>query len=195
LFKNTNSLTGAVEIDATNSGLEVATDNSWFALYVRPRHEKKVAQLLDEKGILQFLPLYRTRNKWADRMKTVELPLFAGYLFARFDPHKKLPILTTPGVLAILGDHTGPTPVKAEEFSALQRLVETDLSYDPLDHLAVGDAVRVDAGPLTGVIGSIVEFRRTKRLAIAISLLQRSVVVEIDMDWITPLTPKHYIIS
>src|ERR1700726_677092 len=69
----------------------------WFALQVRSRHEKNIATLMHGKGYEPFLPLYKGRRRWSDRFKEMELPLFPGYLFCRFDVQNRLPVLTTPG--------------------------------------------------------------------------------------------------
>src|SRR5216684_1011727 len=78
------------------------TGHPWFALQVRARHEMGVAQHLCSRGYDWFLPLYKCRKRWSDRMKEVETPLFPGYLFCRFDPQERLPILTSPGVIQVV---------------------------------------------------------------------------------------------
>jgi len=81
----------------------------WYALQVRSRYEKIVASTLLSKGYEGFLPLYSQRRRWSDRMKELELPLFPGYLFCRFDVNKRLPILVTPG-LSALSSREDPLP-------------------------------------------------------------------------------------
>src|SRR6185369_14563329 len=97
----------------------------WYALHVRSQHEKIVASTLRGKGYEQFLPLYRTKHRWSDRMKVIERPLFPGYVFCRFDLQKRLPILVTPGVLLIVGVRKTPLPVVESEISALQSIVNS----------------------------------------------------------------------
>lgn len=84
----------------------------WFALSVTVRHEKIVSQLLQNKGFETFLPLYTRRHQYVRRVLEFELPLFPGYLFCRVDPAARLPILTTPGVLQMIGAGRVPNPVK-----------------------------------------------------------------------------------
>jgi len=76
--------------------------SSWFALHVKSRQEKIVSQILDSKGFEQFLPVYRSKRIWVDRVREIDLPLFPGYLFCRFSPEARIPVVTTPGVVDIV---------------------------------------------------------------------------------------------
>lgn len=152
----------------------------WFALQVRTRHETGVANFLTGKGYEPFLPTYQARKRWSDRIKIVDAPLFAGYLFCRFDVNNRLPILTTPGVIQIVGFNRIPAPVDEAEIDAVQRLVASGLSSQPWPFLHAGDRVQIDAGPLRGLEGVLMELRGTRRLVVSVTLLQRSVAVEID---------------
>src|SRR6185369_14187890 len=91
---------------SVSSALRIAEDSGtaleWFALAVRPRHEKTVTRMLVNKGYETFLPLYAKEHKYSGRVRSFELPLFPGYAFSRFDPAARLPILTTPGVLQVM---------------------------------------------------------------------------------------------
>ncbi|HXW56411.1 MAG TPA: UpxY family transcription antiterminator [Candidatus Cybelea sp.] len=161
----------------------------WFAVQVRTRHEFGVADYLGGKGYEQFLPSYTCRRRWSDRIKEVRSPLFPGYLFCRFDVQDRLPILKTPGVLQIVGTGRSPIPVDETEVSALQTLVGSGLPNQPWPFLQAGDTVRIQAGPLRGVEGLLVAFKGNYRLVISVSLLQRSVAVEIDSAFVTLLKP------
>jgi transcription antitermination factor NusG len=153
---------------------------SWFALQVRTRHESGVASFLDMKGYEIFLPVYTSRKRWSDRVKKVESPLFPGYLFCQFDPQDRLPILTTPGVIQVVGYNRVPIPVEESEIQAIQALAASGLPNQPWPFLSVGDRVRIEAGPLRGCEGLLVEFKGNHRLVLSITLLHRSVAVEID---------------
>jgi transcription antitermination factor NusG len=158
----------------------------WFALRIRSRCEKTVAANLNEKGYEVFLPLYRCKRRWSDRVKEIEEPLFPGYLFCRLDLQKRLPILVTPHVLRIVGTGKMPVPVDATEITALQSIVKSGLEARPWPFLRLGQRVRVLQGPLCGVEGTLVAFKRGHRLVVSVTLLQRSVAVEIDHDWVAP---------
>jgi transcription antitermination factor NusG len=152
----------------------------WFALQVRTRHESGVAGFLEGKGYELFLPQYTCRRRWSDRVKEVEVPLFPGYLFCRFNVHDRLPILQTPGVVQIVGFNRVPVPIEGTEIQAIQALVASGLPRQPWPFLTVGDHVRIEAGPLRGYEGLLVDFKGNHRLILSIGLLQRSVAVEID---------------
>jgi len=159
----------------------------WFALQVRTRHEHGVATHLDGIGYELFLPLYKCRKRWSDRIKEASVPLFPGYLFCRFDPLDRLPILKTPGVIKIVGYDRQPIPVDETEISSLQRLGTSGMPNRPWPFLEVGDPVKIESGPLRGLEGKIVEFKGTHRLILSVTLLQRSVAVEIDSAFVESL--------
>jgi transcription antitermination factor NusG len=156
----------------------------WFALRVRPRHDKTVSLTLRNNGFEECLPLYRARHKWADRFKMVDLPLFPGYVFCRFDPSSLLPILNTPGVIDIVRAGRVLLPISDCEVAGLQRLAKSGLHSEPSPYLQVGQRVRIEGGPLFGLEGLLVEIRNSLRLVLSVDLLQRSVLVEIDRDWV-----------
>jgi transcription antitermination factor NusG len=161
----------------------------WFALQVKPRHEKVAAQALERKGFEQFLPVYRARRRWSDRVKEVHLPLFPGYAFCRFDPLNRLPVLTIPNVVHVVGFGKTPAPVADVEIASLQAIVKSGLPALPWPFLKIGQFVRIDSGPLIGVTGLLLEIKNGHRLVVSVTLLQRSVAVEIDHAWVTPVGP------
>ena len=159
----------------------------WYALRVRPRYEKMVANTLLTKGYEGFLPLYRHRSRWSDRIKEVMVPLFPGYLFCKFDVNKRLPILVTPGVIQIVGIAKTPYPVDENEIAALQSIIISHLQVEPRSYLNIGTRVRIELGPLSGVEGILTGKKGNHKLVLSISLLQRSVAVEIDESWVVPV--------
>jgi transcription antitermination factor NusG len=160
----------------------------WYALQVRPRFEKIIATTLLNKGYEGFLPLYRHRSRWSDRIKEVQLPLFPGYLFCRFDINKRLPILVTPGVMHVVGIGKTPHPVDDAEIAALQAIVISGLQAEPRSYLNIGEKVRIEIGPLAGVEGILLAMKGSNRLVVSVSLLQRSVSVEINESWVIPVS-------
>jgi transcription antitermination factor NusG len=158
---------------------------SWFALSVVPRKEKAAAEALRAKGFEDFLPLYSARRKWSDRIKTVELPLFPGYVFCRFDPRDRLPIVKMPTVMNIVGFGGDPEPVAEGEIDALQTICRSRLWTMPWPNLTAGSRIRIQEGPLTGLEGVLLNAERM-RLVVSVTLLQRSVAVEIERNWVSP---------
>jgi transcription antitermination factor NusG len=159
----------------------------WFALRVKSRSEKVVATIARHKGFEEFLPLYQSRRRWSDRFKSVELPLFPGYVFCRLDPAVRLPLLTIPGVLSFVGIGRVPVPIADREIAAIQMAIGAGLLAEPYPFLEVGQRVRLVEGPLAGLEGLLVEVRKQRRIAVSVSLLKRSVAVEIDRHWVRPL--------
>lgn len=159
---------------------------SWFALQVKPRHEQTVAEALRSKGLEDFCPRYVALRRWSDRVKRLELPLFPRYVFCRFDRRQSLTALTTPGVVSILGIGKTPLPVADEEISALQAIVQSHLPSQPWPFLRIGQFVRLEHGPLAGLEGLLLDFKGQYRVVVSVTLLQRSVDVEIDRCWVAP---------
>jgi transcription antitermination factor NusG len=152
----------------------------WFAVQVRTQREQGVADYLRGKAYEWFLPTYKRRKLWSDRVREIQVPLFPGYLFCRFDPQDRLPILKTPGVIQIVGYNRVPVPVDEQEIAAVQKLVASGVPNQPWPFLAVGDRVRIESGPLRGLEGILTHLRGTHRLVLSVTLLQRAVAVEID---------------
>ncbi|AMY12998.1 transcriptional activator RfaH [Luteitalea pratensis] len=151
----------------------------WFALRVKPRTERVVTESLAGKCYETFLPLHTERRRWSDRVKTMQMPLFAGYVFCRFDVQHRLPILTTPGVLHVVSTGQIPQPIDDEEIESLRLLVESGLPVEPWPFHYVGQRIRIIGGPLAGTSGILQSVKSKNRLIVSISLLQRSVAVEV----------------
>src|SRR5207247_8656719 len=158
----------------------------WYALQVRPRSEWMVAANLCNKGYELFLPTYKSKRRWSDRTKILELPLFSGYLFCQFDVQTRLPILTTPGVSSIVGIGKPPQPVDEAEMQAIRTVVQSGAVYEPYAYLPVGQLVRVEEGALCGLTGIVTTHKNDSRLIISVTLLMRSVSVEIDRSLLKP---------
>src|SRR5437773_6033882 len=157
----------------------------WFALRVKSRHENTVATILGSKGYEWFVPLYKSRRSWSDRIKEIQLSLFPGYVFCRFDLQHRLPILTTPGVASVVGIGKRPSPIDDAEIAAIQAAVRSGLASRPWPFLQIGQRARVGYGPLCGLEGILLYVKGHSRLALSLTLLQRSVAVEVDDACVT----------
>ena len=162
----------------------------WFALRVKSQCERSVAAVIRNKGFDEFLPIYESRKRWSDRVKSVKMPLFSGYVFCRLDPKLRLPILTIPGALHFVGIGKVPAPIDGAEIAAIQAAVRSGLAAEPFAYIDVGKRVRLDNGPLAGLEGILVEIRKQYRVVVSVTLLRRSVAVEIERHWVTPLSPS-----
>lgn len=164
---------------------EIAEANfPWFALQVRTRHELGVAEYLRGRGYQPFLPLSRSRRAWSDRIKVVEAPLFPGYLFCRVNIQDRLPVLSAPGVIRIVGYNRSPIPVDEAEINAIHAIVSSGLPNEPWPFVRVGEPVQIESGPLQGLRGILLGVRGAHRLVLSVTLLQRSVAVEVDSAYV-----------
>lgn len=180
-YENPNDLSVCPESDAgTAHQFTHAGPLQWFALAVKPRYDKAVARTLAGKGYQTLVPLYKKRRQYAARYMESELPLFPGYVFCRLHPLKRLPVLTTPGVTQILGAGNTPIPLCDSEIASLMKAIESRLPLEPFPYLQAGQKVRINQGALAGIEGVVVGSRQRPRLVLSITLLQRSVLLEVD---------------
>ena len=166
----------------------VAHPDPWFAIRVRSQYEKITAVVLRNKGYEEFAPMYRSRRYWSDRVKELDLPLFPGYIFCRFDLLHRLPVLTSPGIVSIVGLGKNPEPVEDQEIARIRAIVNSGALAYPWPFLRSGQKIAITRGPLSGVEGFLVSFKNQYRLVVSITLLQRSVAAEVDRDSIQPLS-------
>jgi transcription antitermination factor NusG len=157
----------------------------WFALYVKPRHEKVVDESVKSKGYTSFLPTFRNRHRSGGRIQEVDLPLFPGYLFCRFDPVDRLPLLKIPGVFQVVSFGGKPMPIEDIQLERL-RIVARSGSGRPWPYLPSGTRVRIAQGALQGLEGILISSKGTNRLVVSIDMMQRSVAVEIDRNLAKP---------
>jgi transcription antitermination factor NusG len=152
----------------------------WFALQTRPKNEKQVERILTHKGYECCLPIYRQKRQWSDRAIEIELPLFPSYVFCRFISSAIGRAISTPGVTRIVGFGGQPAEVEVEEIEALQLLSRSNLLREPWFYVPDGTLVQVETGPLAGAQGVICSNEDKRRLLISVTLLQRSVAVQLD---------------
>ncbi len=159
----------------------------WFAVRVRSNYERITGAHLRQRGYEDFAPSYKVESRWTDRTKQIDRFLFPGYIFCRFDPNDRLPILTAPGVVDLVGFGKIPEHVPEAEIERVRRMVESGLLVTPYPYLQVGQAVLIERGPLSGVEGILVDVKGKVRLVVSVNLLQRSVSAEVDRNSIRPI--------
>lgn len=153
------------------------SQSSWFAVYVKNRHEKKVASSLESKGIEAFLPTYL---KVHERSKRFEVPLFPGYVFCRLPIEKKLPVVSTPGVFSIVGNGAPGAVVPETEIEGIRRTIQSGLMIKPWPYITRGQQVCLKSGPLRGVEGVVMDETHYQWLILSVHLLQRSLAVKVE---------------
>lgn len=160
-------------------------NKSWFGIHVKSRCEVRAFDDLCLRGFEAFLPLWSVRRRWSDRIKMLELPLFPGYLFCRFALPDRFKVLNANGVAQIVGIGKEPVPISETEIHSIQTLVASKFALTPWPYLKVGQQVRIDNGPLSGVEGIVVNAEDGRsRVIVSVTMFLRSVAVEVERDWI-----------
>ena len=161
---------------------------SWYAIYVRSRHEKSVHAELQHKGIESSLPLTIVTRQWSDRRKKVEVPLFRGYVFVKIDiKNEKLPVLTTSGVVKFVTFNNVTVPIPEDQMYWLQQMIASDLLLSQEQDFPIGTKIDVMFGPLKGLRGSVKQKNTKFRLVVWFDAIMQGVSVEINPTWLTPI--------
>ncbi len=153
---------------------------NWYALYTAPRHEKRVADQIQQQGVACFLPLYRSVRRWKDRRKEVALVLFPGYVFVRMALQHRLRVLQLTGAVRLVTFNGQPVSLPDAEIESLQSHLSVSGNLEPHPYLSVGRRVRVRSGPLKGLKGIILRTKDRCRIVVSIDLIMRSVAIEVD---------------
>lgn len=153
----------------------------WHVLFVVANHEKKVAKHLSVRNVEHYLPIYTERSRWSDRWVMVERPLFVGYVFVRYSSQTRLSMISTPGVIRLLGDSMNET-VSSDEIERIRQGLTSGCLLRPHIDLPAGTPVRVRRGVFEGTEGVVAELRQRCKVVIAMSCIRQSFSLEIDRD-------------
>jgi transcription termination/antitermination protein NusG len=176
------------QLSNRNLSAEESAKIPWYVTYTCPRHEKHVAQHLENRGISFFLPLYKSMRRWKDRNKQIELPLFPGYVFVQMTSEHRVDLLRVPGVVHLVTFQGKPAPVKGAEFEILRRGLIGSSILRPHPYLKAGRKVRIRSGSMAGIEGIFVRRKDSARVVLSISLIERSVAMEIDETDVEPIS-------
>jgi transcription antitermination factor NusG len=176
--------TGGAEVPVMHLADKRAAN--WYALYTCPRHEKRVAEQIEQRRISCFLPLYRSVRRWKDRRKELELALFPGYVFVQIALQDKLDVLRVPGVIRLVTFNGQPAPLSEVELESLRRGLAGRVRMSPHPYLRVGRRVRLTSGPMAGLEGILCRRKEGLRLIVSIEMLMRAVAVEVDEADVVP---------
>jgi transcription antitermination factor NusG len=174
----------SVQETFSSTPIEIATPEPfpWYAIRTRSNFERFTVRALENKGFSPYLPTYSSKRRWSDRVVVSDLPLFPGYVFCRFNQLNRLPILTSTGVVSVIGYGNDPAPIADSEIDAVHAVLRSSLATEPCPFLREGQRVRVMRGSMTGVEGILVKKKSDFRLVVSIVMLQRSISVEIDRE-------------
>jgi transcription antitermination factor NusG len=162
------------------AGVDIAV-SSWFAIQTRPKHEKKVASDLQEKGVTAFLPLFSSLHQWSDRRRLVQMPLFPGYVFVRIGgaADSRIPVLRTSGVVNFVGIRGIGVAIPDSQIEAVQAILDQQIPFTPYPYLSVGRQVRIQGGSLDGLQGILVAKNTDHSLIVSVELIQRSLAIRV----------------
>jgi transcriptional antiterminator NusG len=166
-----------------------AGELSWYAVQTKPRHEKRVATELEEKGVTAFLPLFCAVHQWSDRKRQVHLPLFSNYVFVRLgeERNSRVSVLQTNGVFRFVGVRGMGVPIPDEQIETVQAIVREGVPFSPHPFLDVGQKVRIRGGSLDGICGVLSAINDDRSLIVSVDSIQRSLAIRIDGYGIEPL--------
>jgi transcription antitermination factor NusG len=176
----------ATDACVTNLSEGVVGQN-WYALYTCPRHEKCVAQQIEQRSMTCFLPLYRSVRRWKDRRKELELALFPGYVFVRLALRDRFRILQLPSAVRLVSFNGQPAVLPEAEIDQLRQRLARGGGVEPHPYLRVGRRVRVCGGPMQGLEGIIVRRKDRCRVVFSLDLIMRSMAVEVDESDVEPV--------
>ena len=166
-------------------------EKNWYALYTKPRWEKKVSQLLDEKRIENYLPLQKALKQWSDRKKWVQEPLFRSYIFVHIAPDEHLSTLQTPGIVKFIAFERKAVVIPPVQIEAIKIYVQTgEEIIEETPEVKTGDRVIVIRGTLKGLEGRLAQVSKKKRLRIMIEGIQQSLYIKVPLSYIRVLPPS-----
>jgi transcriptional antiterminator NusG len=168
---------------------ETANGLHWYAVWSRSRHEKKVVTALTNAGVTTFLPLVTEMHRWNDRRKSVDIPLFPGYVFVQIpsSTEAQLRVLKTTGVVQFVGNRQGALAIEDKEINDVRAVLEQRVSCSPYPFLQLGQRVRIRGGALDGIEGVLVGRDSASKLVISIELIQRSLAVTVYNFHVEPV--------
>ncbi|MEO6613322.1 MAG: UpxY family transcription antiterminator [Chitinophagaceae bacterium] len=162
----------------------------WLAVYTRPRWEKKVDQLLKEKGVESYCPLNKVRRKWSDRVKIIEEPLFKSYVFVKVNDQDRSAVRMTNGAINFVYWDGKPAVIKEKEITAIKRFLDEyeNVEARPVE-LKVNQRVRITNGTLMDQEGRVLDLRH-KTARVAIDSLGYILIAYIDRTKLTSAASK-----
>jgi transcriptional antiterminator RfaH len=159
---------------------------SWYALYTRPKHEKKVYEQLRQRNIEGYLPLYTTIRQWSDRKKKVSEPLFTCYVFVNIYAKDYYTVLNIPGVVRFITFEGKAVTIPENQIRLIRNLLEQDLEIlENTKQLQKGTRVEINSGPLIGITGELVEYSNKNRVIIRIDEIRKSILVNVPLHLLT----------
>jgi len=159
---------------------------NWYAIYTRPRSEKKVHKLLTENKFYAYLPLITTIRQWSDRKKKVQLPLINSYIFVKIEEKNLNTVLPIHGVVRILKHLGKPAIIQDYEIENLKILLSDTDSINFIDNIKLnkGDSIIVEKGLFKGLIAECVKLNGKHRVIVRIQGIENIIEVNIPLGYV-----------
>ena len=155
----------------------------WYAVYTKPRNEKKVVKELSIKGITNYCPLVKTLRQWSDRKKMVEEPLFRSYIFVNVSEIEYYDAINTLGVVKYITFGGKAVSIPENQINLIKRTLSQDLDFEVCTKkFKKGEKIEVLHGPLAGLNGEIQTISGKKHLLIRIDNIGYSLLVHIPQS-------------
>jgi len=160
--------------------MAITNNINWFVLVTRSRHEKKCEQLLQKKGFEVFLPLQKVMREWSDRKKEIEVPLFSGYLFIRFDNSMRIDVLNTPGIVCFVRYNQQDAVIPESQIQAINIALQNVKNIEVVDQgFAQGQEILIQSGPFKGQFGQIIQYKSKRKILVSIDAIGKALIIEI----------------
>ena len=167
-------------------------EKKWYAVYTRSRSEKKVASILNQKNITNYCPLKQVIHQWKDRKKTIEEPLFSGYVFVQVSAEEILKVKETPGVINLVHWLNKPAEIRKEEIEIIKDFLKQYPNVQ-VQKIAVNDVVRVVNGAMKQFEGNVINVNK-RTVKVYLESLQYFMTVEIninDVEMVQNIAGRH----
>lgn len=162
----------------------------WYALYTKPRWEKKVSLVLNNKGVECWCPLRKTEKQWSDRKKIVEEPLFTSYVFVNIDESERTKVLMTDGILNFVYYVGKPAVIRNEEIELIKKYLsesQATVSLQSLSSLDENTRIKVNHGVFMDSTGTVLKGGK-KKVFVKLESLDQVMIVEFPIEYLSPIS-------
>ena len=162
------------------------TENKrWYALYTKPRFEKRTEKELSDKHIEAYLPLEKRLKQWSDRKKWVYEPLIRSYIFVRVDKKELESAFRTPGIITVVKFEGEPAPIPDKQIQALKDILNSKEVYEvSSENFEIGENVEITEGELKGLKGEMIKHLNKFKVLIRIEVIQQNLLVNINPSYL-----------
>lgn len=165
------------------------SEKKWYAIYTRPRFEKKAEKYLNQRNISCYLPLIKTMRQWSDRKKLVELPLFSSYIFVYITNKDHVNVLKAPGVVKYVSFEGKAVEIPEKQIENIRWLLSTDVESDVINEsITPGSQVEIIKGPLMGLKAEMVHYKNKNIIIIRLNQLDKSIGIQVPESHVKVIT-------